>query len=90
MAETAEGLPSPRSLRSRLDLVLQIDGHRADQGRREERKNGRAGAEQGVYISADRWRSVLQTSRGARIQGPCEQRSGAKRESDTVGRRTPV
>ena len=90
MAKTAEGLPSPGSLRSRLDLVLQIDGHRADPGRRGEGKNGRAGTDQGVYIPADRWRSVLQTSRGAPIQGPCEMRVGAQQESDTVGRRTPV
>ena len=51
-------------------------------GRRGEGKNGRAGREQGMRINrnlnaddipADRWRSVLQTSRGARIQGLGEQ-----------------
>ncbi len=40
MAETAEGLPNPGSLRSRLDLVLQIEGHRADH-QAGERKEGK-------------------------------------------------
>ena len=43
----AKGLPGPGSLRSWLELVLQINGHRADQAWREEGKDGRAGSEQG-------------------------------------------
>ena len=84
-------LPDPGLPRSWLDLVLRTDGHRTDHRAEDRKESGHAGRERGTrIIPADRGRSVLQKSRGAPIQGPCELRTGVQQESDTVGCRTPM